>query len=37
MDAQHGFFADYRSSYNATDAARAWKQSKEWFHKYGVL
>jgi len=37
MDAQHGFFADYRSSYNAKDAALAWKQSKEWFHKYGVL
>jgi carboxymethylenebutenolidase len=37
MDAQHGFFADYRPSYNAKDAADAWKQSKAWFHKYGVL
>jgi carboxymethylenebutenolidase len=37
MDAAHGFFADYRTSYNATDAASAWKQSKEWFHQHGVL
>ena len=37
MDAQHGFFADYRPSYNAKDAAEAWAKSKAWFHKYGVL
>jgi carboxymethylenebutenolidase len=37
MDAQHGFFADYRPSYNAKDAATAWSESKAWFHKYGVL
>ena len=37
MDAQHGFFADYRPSYNAKDAAQAWTESKAWFHKYGVL
>src|SRR5277367_5786128 len=27
MDAAHGFFADYRASYNAADAATAWAQS----------
>ena len=37
MDAQHGFFADYRPSYNAKDAAQAWTESKAWFRKYGVL
>jgi carboxymethylenebutenolidase len=37
MDAQHGFFADYRPSYNAKAAAEAWTRSKAWFHKYGVL
>lgn len=37
MDAEHGFFADYRPSYNAKDAAQAWADTKAWFHKYGVL
>jgi carboxymethylenebutenolidase len=37
MDAAHGFFADYRASYNAADAATAWAQSKAWFHQHGVL
>ncbi len=37
MDAQHGFFADYRASYNARDAASAWAQTRAWFGKYGVL
>jgi carboxymethylenebutenolidase len=37
MDAAHGFFADYRASYNAADAATAWTQSKAWFHQHGVL
>jgi len=37
MDAQHGFFADYRPSYNAKAAAEAWTKSKAWFHKYAVL
>ncbi len=37
MDAAHGFFADYRTSYNAADAATAWKRSQSWFHKHGVL
>jgi len=25
-DAQHGFHADYRASYNAADAADGWKK-----------
>jgi carboxymethylenebutenolidase len=37
MDAQHGFFADYRASYNAKDAARAWTEQLAWFRKYGAL
>jgi carboxymethylenebutenolidase len=37
MDAQHGFFADYRPSYNARDATDAWTQSRAWFHANGVL
>jgi carboxymethylenebutenolidase len=37
MDAQHGFFADYRPSFNAKDAAQAWSEQQAWFRKYGVL
>jgi carboxymethylenebutenolidase len=37
MDAQHGFFADYRPSYNARDAAQAWTQTLGWFRAHGVL
>lgn len=37
MDAQHGFFADYRPSYNAKDAATAWRETLDWFKRYGVL
>jgi carboxymethylenebutenolidase len=33
MDAQHGFFADYRSSYNEADAKDAWTQMLAWFRK----
>jgi carboxymethylenebutenolidase len=33
MDAQHGFFADYRPSYNEADAKDAWKQMLGWFKK----
>jgi carboxymethylenebutenolidase len=36
MDAQHGFFADYRESYNPADAAIAWKRSLAWLRKNGV-
>jgi carboxymethylenebutenolidase len=37
MDAQHGFFADYRPSYNAKDAAQAWTEVRGWFRANGVL
>jgi carboxymethylenebutenolidase len=36
MDAQHGFMADYRASYNEKDAKEAWKQMLAWFAKNGV-
>jgi carboxymethylenebutenolidase len=32
--AGHGFFADYRPSYNAAAAADAWKRCTGWFDKY---
>ncbi len=32
--AGHGFFADYRPSYNAPAAADAWKRCAGWFDKY---
>ena len=35
-DAQHGFNADYRPSYNATDAQDGWKRLLAWFREYGV-
>jgi carboxymethylenebutenolidase len=35
-DAQHGFNADYRPSYNAEAAKDAWGQMLAWFKKYGV-
>jgi carboxymethylenebutenolidase len=35
-EAQHGFNADYRPSYNQEAAADAWKKMLEWFKKYGV-
>ena len=36
MDAQHGFFADYRASYNAADAKEGWKELLAWMRKNGV-
>ena len=36
MDAQHGFFADYRSSYNEADAKLAWAKTLAWFKQHGV-
>lgn len=36
MDAGHGFFADYRDSYNANDAKSAWAKSLAWLRKNGV-
>jgi len=35
-DAQHGFLADYRPSYNAKDSADAWAKMLAHFKKYGV-
>lgn len=35
-DAQHGFHADYRPSYNKEAAADGWKRLNEWFKKYGA-
>jgi carboxymethylenebutenolidase len=35
-DADHGFNADYRPSYNAEAAADGWKHMLDWFKKYGV-
>jgi carboxymethylenebutenolidase len=35
-DAQHGFLADYRPSYNAKDAADGWAKMLTHFKKYGV-
>ena len=35
-DAQHGFNADYRPSYNKEDAQDAWLKMLSWFKKVGV-
>ncbi len=35
-EAPHGFHADYRPSFRATDAAEAWRQCLAWFRKHGV-
>jgi carboxymethylenebutenolidase len=35
-DAQHGFLADYRPSYNAEASKDAWAMMLAWFKKYGV-
>lgn len=35
-DAQHGFHADYRPSYNKEAAQDGWKRLQEWFKKYGA-
>ena len=35
-DAQHGFFADYRESYNENDAKIAWPKAVAWFADNGV-
>lgn len=36
MDAQHGFFADYRASYNEKDAKDAWAKMLAFFKANGV-
>ncbi|MBV9216998.1 MAG: dienelactone hydrolase family protein [Acidobacteria bacterium] len=35
-NADHGFFADYRPSYNAAAAKDAWPKLLAWFKKYGA-
>jgi carboxymethylenebutenolidase len=35
-DAQHGFNADYRPSYNEADAKEGWKEMLAWFKAHGV-
>lgn len=35
-DAGHGFFADYRESYNEADAKTAWAGMQTWFKDHGV-
>ena len=35
-DAQHGFNADYRPSYNAKDAQEGWSRMLSWFNANGV-
>jgi carboxymethylenebutenolidase len=35
-DAQHGFNADYRPSYNAVDAQDGWHRMLAWFNAHGV-
>lgn len=34
--AQHGFHADYRPSYNETNAKEGWSKLQAWFKKYGA-
>jgi carboxymethylenebutenolidase len=35
-DAQHGFHADYRPSYNEANAKEGWSKLQAWFKKYGA-
>ena len=35
-EAQHGFHADYRTSYDKPAAEDGWKRLQAWFKKYGV-
>ena len=35
-DAGHGFHADYRPSYNPTDAKAAWVRAIAWLHEYDI-
>ena len=35
-DAPHGFNADYRPSYRATDAVEGWRRMLTWFKTYGL-
>jgi carboxymethylenebutenolidase len=35
-DTGHGFFADYRASYNEADAKVAWSRALAWLHDHGA-
>ena len=35
-EAQHGFHADYRPSYNEANAKEGWSKLQEWFKKHGA-
>lgn len=35
-EAQHGFYADYRPSYNERDARDGWNKLQDWFKRHGV-
>lgn len=35
--ASHGFFADYRPSYNKEAAEAGWKRLRDWFKRFGVV
>jgi carboxymethylenebutenolidase len=35
-DAQHGFHADYRTTYRESDAKDAWTRCLDWFKRHGV-
>ena len=35
-EANHGFLADYRDSYNKDAATDAWKKANQWFKKHGA-
>ena len=35
-DSGHGFFADYRESYNEKDAKDAWGRALAWLHRHGA-
>jgi carboxymethylenebutenolidase len=35
-DAGHGFFADYRPSYNRADAQASWSEATRWLQRHGV-
>jgi carboxymethylenebutenolidase len=37
MDTGHGFFADYRPSYNEKDAQTGWRELQAWFRTHGVM
>jgi carboxymethylenebutenolidase len=36
-EAQHGFHADYRPSYNEANAKEGWSKLQAWFKKYGAV